>query len=402
MKNSKILIANTRLILKNEEIYGSLLIEDGKISEIIRSGLSASFSKNDVTLIDASGMIVIPGLIDIHSDAIEKEIQPRPNTLFPVRFSLIELEKKLAAGGITTMYHSISLSDDWGMRDGETCMNIIREIRALNHSRPMINHRVHLRYEIGFTNGADYLEELVGSRLVDLVSYMDHTPGQGQFQDPEMLKRFMIEAHGMKTDETETFIDRINDKRKKVDVGRLYKIAELAARLGISLATHDDDNEGKIDLLQYFQGRISEFPINIETASYAAAKGLHVCVGAPNLIRGGSHSNNMKALDAITAKAADIICSDYLPSCMLPAAMLLTGYGLSLPEAIAMVTANPAAATGIAGERGSIEEGKDADLVMFEMDGKHPMVRMTMTAGHVVYRADYIKSRARESREVLC
>ena len=300
------------------------------------------------------------------------------------------------------MYHSISLSDDWGMRDGETCMNIIREIRALNHSRPMINHRVHLRYEIGFTNGADCLEELVGSRLVDLVSYMDHTPGQGQFQDPEMLKRFMIEAHGMKTDETETFIDRINDKRKKVDVGRLYKIAELAARLGISLATHDDDNEGKIDLLQYFQGRISEFPINIETASYAATKGLHVCVGAPNLIRGGSHSNNMKALDAITAKAADIICSDYLPSCMLPAAMLLTGHGLSLPEAIAMVTANPAAATGIAGERGSIEEGKDADLVMFEMDGKHPMVRMTMTAGHVVYRADYIKSRARESREVLC
>lgn len=402
MESDKIRITNACLVLKNEAVRGDLLIEEGRISEIARGGFPGSSSGEEWSSIDANGMIVIPGLIDIHSDAIEKEIQPRPNTFFPVRFSLIELEKKLAASGITTMYHSISLSDDWGVRDRETVMKVIEEIRDLNRSRPMINHRVHLRYEISFLNGVDCLKELIGGRLVDLVSYMDHTPGQGQFSDPEMLKKFMMEHHGMKADETKLFMDRISGKRKTVDFGKLYGLAELAAREGISLATHDDDNEGKIDLLQYLQGSISEFPINIETASYAASKGLHVCVGAPNLIRGGSHSNNMKALDAIRAKAADIVCSDYLPSCMLPSAMLLTDYGLSLPEAIAMMTANPAAATGIAGERGSIEEGKAADLVMFETDGKHPIVRMTMTAGHVVYRSGYIRNKTQEGREVLC
>lgn len=163
-----------------------------------------------------------------------------------------------------------------------------------------------------------------------------------------------------------------------------------------------DDNEGKIDMLQYLQGRISEFPVNIETAAYAASKGLHVCVGAPNLIRSGSHSNNMKAVDAVTAGAADIICSDYLPSCMLPAAMLLTNKGLSLPEAIAMVTANPAKAAGINGERGSIEVGKAADLIIFEMDQGHPFIKMTMTAGQIVYKSDYIKCKSREVQEALC
>jgi alpha-D-ribose 1-methylphosphonate 5-triphosphate diphosphatase len=218
---------------------------------------------------------------------------------------------------------------------------------------------------------------------------MDHTPGQGQFRDPEDLKKFTIQIYGKKEKDIDEFIDRTLEYQTMIDWQKLRSVSLNAKKKGIRLASHDDDTNDKIETLVNCRGVVSEFPINIETAIYAVQQGLHVCVGAPNIVRGKSHSNNMRAIDAINRNAADIICSDYLPSAMLPAVFSLTKEGISLTHAVKMVTLNPAKALGIDCDIGTLEEGKQADLLIFELHQDYPVVLKTITGGRVVYQADY-------------
>ncbi len=379
-------IHNGRIILPERVIYGYILIEGHKISEVAE-GLCPRGKGQ--AMIDARGAYIMPGIIDLHSDAIEKEIQPRPNTVIPTNMAFIELEKKLAACGITTIYHSLSLSEDWGVRQQDIVVQLIDDINSLKRIRAMLNHKIHLRYELTFLAGLDILTGLIQDRKIDFMSFMDHTPGQGQFKDAAAFKKFTVEAYGRDAREVEELVDRNMEQRRRIDWGKLSELAGLAKKQGIRLASHDDDSREKIDSLQKWEGVISEFPVNLETALYAKAKGIQACVGAPNIIRGRSHSNNMRAVDAIKNQAAGIICSDYLPSAMLPAVCRLTREGLRLPEAVNMVTLNPAGALGLEREAGSIEAGKFADLVIFEVQGDYPLIRDTIVGGKPVYKADY-------------
>lgn len=389
MKAVRKCIYNARIVLPERIVKGYLLIEGNRISEV----LEGSFPKNDLLgeliMIDAQGAYVMPGMIDMHSDAIEKEIQPRPNSLFPISMAYQELDKKLPGSGITTMYHSLSLSDDWGVRNTDMVLEIINTINALKGKCARMNHKVHLRYEIVFLEGIHTAENLVREGSIDLMSYMDHTPGQGQFKDLEALKEFTVKAYGRNEQDLDDFMDRHKDRTIRIDWPALIQLARLAKSRGISLASHDDDTREKIDLLSGCDGTISEFPINLETAKYAAAKGISVCVGAPNIVRGKSHSNNMKAIEAIRHQAADIICSDYLPGAMLPAVFSLAREGIRLPEAVRMVTLNPAKALGIAQDVGSIETGKQADLLIVELHEDYPVVRKTLVGGKIVYQSDF-------------
>jgi len=389
MRTKKICIYNAQIILPEKVIKGHILIDGNRISEVAESGFPKVKSYPDVTMIDAEGCYVMPGMIDLHSDAIEKEIQPRPNTLFPIDMSFYELEKKLAVSGITTMYHSLTLSDEWGVRNIDMVINIINSINRLKRTRSMINHKIHLRYELTFLAGVSALEGLIRDKSIDFMSYMDHSPGQGQFKDAEVLKDFTIQQHGKKEQEVEDFIDRTIENQARIDWPKLVGLAKYAKIKGIRLASHDDDTRVKIDILLACEGIVSEFPINLETAVYARSKGIHVCVGAPNIIRGKSHSNNMKAIDAITNNAADIICSDYLPSAMLPAVFHLTREGIKLTEAVKMVTLNPAKALGIDSEVGTLEVGKSADLIIIEMHQDYPILRKTLVGGNTVLQSDF-------------
>lgn len=389
MRIKKTCVYNANIILPDKVIRGYILIEGNRISRVGESGFARVNSHPDVAVIDAEGCYVMPGMIDIHSDAIEKEIQPRPNTLFPINMAFYELEKKLAVSGITTMYHSLCLSDEWGVRDKDMVLAIINCIDRLKTARSMINHKIHLRYELTFLDGVSILEGLIRDQIIDFLSYMDHTPGQGQFKDAEALKSFTIQSYGREEKEIEAFMDKTMEYQAMIDWSKLVSLAKLARTKGIRMASHDDDTKGKIDTLLECEGVVSEFPINLETAVYAKSKGIHVCVGAPNIIRGKSHGNNMRAIDAITSNAADIICSDYLPGAMLPALFHLTREGIELTEAVKMATLNPARALGIDQEVGTIEVGKNADLIIVELHQDYPVARQTLVGGITVFQSDF-------------
>ena len=401
MRTKKIYISNAQIILPDKVIKGHILIEGNRISEIMESGFPRVKGHPDITMIDAEGSYVMPGIIDLHSDAIEKELQPRLNTMFPINMAFYELEKKLAVSGITTMYHSLTLSDEWGVRNIDIVIGIINSINKLKQTRSMINHKIHLRYEVTFLAGVSALEGLIRDESIDFMSYMDHTPGQGQFKDAEALRNFTMQQHGIKEQEVEDFMDKTIENQARIDWSKLIGLAKIAKTKGIRLASHDDDTRGKIETLLACEGMVSEFPINLETAVYARSKGIHVCVGAPNIIRGKSHSNNMKAIDAITNKAADIICSDYLPSAMLPAVFHLTQEGINLSEAVKMVTLNPAKALGVDSEVGTVEVGKCADLLIVEMHQDYPLLRKTLVGGNLVFQSDFQVS-INEKVENIC
>lgn len=389
MRTNKICIYNAQIISPDKVVKGHILIEGNRIAEVAESSFPRVKCYSDITMIDAEGCYVMPGMIDLHSDAIEKEIQPRPNTLFPVDMAFYELEKKLAVSGITTMYHSLSLSDEWGVRNKDMVVGVINNINRLKRTRSMINHKIHLRYELTFLAGVSILESLIRNKSIDFMSYMDHTPGQGQFRDAEALKNFTMQSYGKKETEVEEFLDITIENQAMIDWFKLINLAKLAKTNGIRLASHDDDTREKIETLLECEGVLSEFPINMETAVYAKSRDIHVCVGAPNIIRGKSHSNNMRALDAITHKAADIVCSDYLPSAMLLAVFHLTREGINLTEAVKMVTLNPAKALGIDSEVGSVEVGKCADLIIVEMNKDYPLLRKTLVGGNTVFQSDF-------------
>lgn len=380
-----ICIKNARIILPDRVITGSVTVTSGRISGIYE----ASPGIHEGQVIDAEGAYVMPGIIDMHSDAIEKEIQPRPNTLLPVHMAFHELEKRLASSGITTMYHSLSLSNEWGVRDSEMILAVIENINSFKKNLSMINHKIHLRYEVTYLDGADILLGLIRSNSIDLMSYMDHTPGQGQFKDDEAYKRFTVKTYGRVDSDFDTYLKNSAELRSRIDWNKLGHIAAEAKENCIALASHDDDNCGKIDTLISCSGTISEFPINIETAIYAKNKGIYVCVGAPNIIRGKSHSSNMRAIDAVRAGACDIICSDYIPGAMLPATLTVAKENGDLPGAVRMVTQNPAEALGIDKDAGSIEEGKIADMILFDICGGYPVIRKTIAGGRIVYQSDY-------------
>lgn len=386
---NKTCIYNANIILPDEVVKGYICIEDNIITKVSGEALPAYIYDWDINIIDAREAYIMPGVIDMHSDAIEKEIQPRPNTLFPVNMAFYELEKRLACVGITTIYHSLCLSEEWGVRDSEMVLEIIDNINRLKNVRSMINHRIHLRYELTYLEGLKILERLIDSKHIDFMSYMDHTPGQGQFKTFEELKRFTMQSYGKKEKDVNELIDRSLELQNMINWSELMRLAFMAKSKGIRLAFHDDDSNEKIDTLLKFEGVLSEFPINIQTAVYAKSQGLHVCVGAPNIVRGKSHGNNMRAIDAISINAADIICSDYLPSAMLPAVFKLKKEGIPLPDAVKMATLNPAKALGINNRLGVIEEGKQADLLIVELHNDYPVVRKTLVEGRVVYQADF-------------
>jgi len=389
MRAEKTCIYNAHIILPEKEMKGYILIEGNRISRVEKGAVPPAYGEAGVMMIDAAGCYVLPGLIDMHSDAIEKEMQPRPNTIFPIKMAFYELEKKLAMSGITTMYHSLSLSNEWGVRDKDMVIKIIGSINRLKKERAMINHKIHLRYELTFLEGVAILEKMIREKKIDLLSFMDHTPGQGQYANTQSLKSFAMQTYGLAEKEAEATIDKSAERRGKIDWPALIALAKSAGEKGIRLASHDDDTEEKIEMLLACAGAVSEFPVNLATALYAKSRGVRVCVGAPNIIRGKSHNSNMRAIEAIAGHAADIICSDYFPGSLLPSLFYLAGEGFKLTEAVKMATLNPAAALGIEREVGAVEAGKYADLLIVELYRNYPIVRQTLVGGVTVYQANY-------------
>ncbi|MCA0757818.1 alpha-D-ribose 1-methylphosphonate 5-triphosphate diphosphatase [Paenibacillus sp. N4] len=389
---NSLIVINGKLVLPDEVKDAAITVIDGLIEALPANEgqVEEWLSRHpEAKVIDAQGRYVLPGIIDIHCDAIEKEVQPRPNTLFPLDMALLEFERKLPVHGITTMYHSLSLGVGLSLRGDHLLTGMVDHIRAYGQRRAMIRNRIHLRFEVSHLAGLPIVERYLREKTIDYLSFMDHSPGQGQYREPGSFERYVMKNQGVSLDEVRVIVEELMERRQQVDADMLSRLGRLAADNGIAIASHDDDSADKAEQSARLGVSVCEFPINLETARHAASLGLRVCVGAPNVVRGVSHDKNLRAVDAIKAGAADILCSDYHPSSMLAAAFKLYDEGTAdLPEAVRMITLNPAQALGADSELGSIGLGKAADLIVADRYGSLPWVTQTIVGGKLVYSAD--------------
>ena len=361
-----------------------IIAEEGRLAAI-GPGLGEQAVRPGDEVLDAAGRYVLPGLVDIHCDAIEKEAEPRPNTLFPLEMAFLQFEKKLAGHGITTMLHSLSLGVGLSLRGEHLVTEMIGIIHRFRKERAMIRHGIHLRYEVSHLAGLESARKLIEQGLIDYLSFMDHAPGIGQYKKPDAFERYVMKNQGVSREEVAQIVEELQERRKRIEWDKLRELAAFARQRGIAVGSHDDDSRETVERSLRCHAGISEFPLDLDTARYAAERGMRVCVGAPNIVRGGSHDGNLSAAEAVKCGAADVLCSDYHPASLLHAVFELEKQGVSLARAAAMASLNPAAAIGRDNEIGSLEVGKRADLIVVRKIHGIPVVETAAVGGKVVH-----------------
>jgi alpha-D-ribose 1-methylphosphonate 5-triphosphate diphosphatase len=377
-------------VLKNKV----LLIKDDIIWDIIDM---RDFKKyNYESIIDARNRYITPGFIDTHSDHIEQIVQPRPTSIMNFELALMESEKQLLSQGITTMYHSLSLfKDDYfgvsHLRHRDNVMKIADLIFKFQLRNHLIRHRFHLRVEIDNIDAFDIVKALILENKVHQISFMDHTPGQGQYKNLDIYKKTITAYKGQKLAELgfEGVIEHHSNK-KILSFEQLRELSYLAEIHNIPVASHDDDSEQKLAINRDLGITLSEFPITIEIAKEAKRLGFYTVAGSPNILLGGSHSGNMSASDAILEGCVDILCSDYYPAAMLHSVFFMVKkYNIPLNEMINKVTLNPAKAMKIDLGYGSVENGKKADILIIDGTGTHPVITNVLVNGEMTSTIEY-------------
>lgn len=357
-------------------------IENGKIAYI---GKHRNFF--NALAIDAVGLLALPGFIDLHSDVIETEIQPRPGGRFPIDVALVELDKKLAGCGITTMYHCLSFceSDKNEVRSTETVREIIQNINRLSSSLSVRN-RIHARFEVTDVNCAAVMEAFIREQAVHMFSIMDHTPGQGQFTSMQHFQTYYGRAEKMNGADIDQLAKKRIQLRGELGDHHIRKLTSLCRQYRIPMASHDDDTPEKVRWVYDMGIRLSEFPVKLAAARSAMDLGMHVLMGAPNILRGNSLTDNLSGREAVQQGCCNIIGSDYSPAMMLHALFILHRLNAGpLNELVKMVSYNPAKALGIDDHLGSIQVGLYADLVLVDISDPIPRIVKTFVGGKQVF-----------------
>ena len=388
------IIHNGKIIAEERIIEGHAVVVVGEVIQAIIAQEEV-VNYNDAQLIDARGGYISPGFIDIHSDYIETIASPRPTSMMDFNISLREAEKNLISHGITTMFHSLSFYRDDAftynpMRNPKNIQRMVDAIDATHNELHLIRHRLHARYEIDNVDEVDRLVQNIEDGKVHLLSFMDHTPGQGQYRNLEVYRETLKGYRDISDEEVNVLIA----ERQSVEfltIEKIKEITDIAISKGISVASHDDDEITKLELVKSFGTTISEFPITLEVAKRAKEIGLHTIAGAPNVLLGGSHSGNLSAAEAIAHDCVDILCSDYYPAALLHAVFHLhEKHGNDLHEMFMKVTLNPAKAVRMDDELGSIKVGKKADILVIErMDDGYPMLTATIVNGALITTTNY-------------
>ena len=383
-------IRNGIIVQPDRLLFGyELVVVDDRIEAIQRQG-TLDVEGAGAGIIDAHGGYVVPGLIDIHSDYIETVISPRPTVLMDFPTALFEAERELIAHGITTMFHSLSVYGADKM-DVKPVRQWDRTEQLMARNAHLIRHRLHLRLEIDNIGLVEQVEKHLRAGEIDELSFMDHTPGQGQYRDMEIWRKSF---RGNLTEEEAARLAADAQAAPKMSYEQLSYLAGIAREQGIALASHDDDTIEKLDLMRELGCTISEFPISQDIAAAAVERGMSTVMGTPNILLGKSHSGNLSARDAVRAGVASCLCSDYYPTAMLQSAFVLhRDFKLPLEQAFAMLTINPARAVKIDDELGSLEEGKKADILVVreveEGQRSYPVITATLVDGRVVSRMWY-------------
>ncbi|MBN3756734.1 alpha-D-ribose 1-methylphosphonate 5-triphosphate diphosphatase [Paraburkholderia sp. Tr-20389] len=372
------LIKNARVVTRDEVFNGVVQIEDGVIREVARGTTSAANAQ------DWEGDYLLPGLIELHTDNLEKHLLPRPGVEWNTDAAFVIHDAQVAAAGITTVFDALAIGSrsNVGLRGRDTQTRCAAALRRFSERKLLrAEHFLHLRCEIATSDVVELFDMLKDHPLLRLASVMDHTPGQRQWHDREQWRRFQ-ERHGKMTDEhmAATLVALEDEQQRFADTHR-REIVERCKALGVPVASHDDTLVEHVQQAAEEGIVLAEFPTTRVAAEAAHRHGIATIMGAPNIVRGGSHSGNVSALELAQANLLDILSSDYVPSSLLTAAFeLVDKAGWTLPRAMATVSAEPARTAGLH-DRGAIEAGLRADLVRVTMLDALPVPRATYRAG---------------------
>ncbi|MBZ6564195.1 alpha-D-ribose 1-methylphosphonate 5-triphosphate diphosphatase [Klebsiella michiganensis] len=363
------IINNVKLVLEDEVINGSLEVQDGRISAFAES------QSRLAEAIDGEGGWLLPGLIELHTDNLDKFFTPRPKVDWPAHSAMSSHDALMVASGITTVLDAVAIGD---VRDGcdrlenlEKMINAVEETqkRGLNRAE----HRLHLRCELPHHTTLPLFEKLVGREPVSMVSLMDHSPGQRQYADRSKYRDYYQGKYHLTNEEMDKFEEEQMALAAAWSQPNRQRIAAICRERNIALASHDDATCEHVLESRQLGSVIAEFPTTIAAAQASRQHGMNILMGAPNIVRGGSHSGNVAAHHLAASGLLDILSSDYYPASLLDAAFRIAddeGNAFTLAQAIRLVSKNPAQALGLH-DRGAIAEGKRADLVLARRHGEH-------------------------------
>ena len=373
--------ANARLITEDAVVHGTLRIVDGMISTIDDgAGVPAG-------AIDCEGDYIAPGLIELHTDNLERHLSPRPRVSWPKRAAVLGHDRELAGAGITTVFDALRVGSEadqkrkgyvrYARETADNILDLMRQ-RALK-----VSHHIHLRAELCTDTLVEELYEFSPDDRVGLVSLMDHTPGQRQFRDTAKLRVYLMGKHGYDDAGVEAHFARLKDMQAVYLEKHRAAAVAYAGEVGAVLASHDDTTTDDVIASGGEGVTVAEFPTTREAATACRAHDQFIVMGAPNIIRGGSHSGNVAAQELADAGLLDILSSDYVPAALLNAAVTLGMSMNDLAAGIRTVTAVPADAAGF-DDRGRLAPEKRADLVRFAVHDGLPMISSVWARGQRV------------------
>ena len=372
-------LTNARLVLADDVFTGTLVLRDGLIAEVQPGPARVA------SALDLEGDYLMAGVVDLHTDNLERQVQPRMNARWPSRSAMLAHDAQCAAAGVTTVLDALCLGD-LGFDEGRarTFRDGVADLDALTATGLLKSeHFLHLRCEMPAADVVELADGVADHPRVRMVSLMDHSPGVGQYADVDRF-RALRRKEGRSAEQIERQISQLLEQRERLRAPNRRALLARMAALDVALASHDDRDADEIEQ-NFMDGiRISEFPVTLAAAQAAKQRRMDVIAGAPNIVRGGSHSGNVAVADLVAADAVDALASDYVPASLVEAAFRSADTGaITLPRAIALVTDTPARMARLP-DRGRLAVGLRADCLRVRVFEGLPVVRQVWRGGERV------------------
>lgn len=369
--------SNARIVLEDTVLHGAVLLDaEGNIADILEETSPIPGTE------DCTGDFLLPGFVDVHTDNLERQVEPRSHVRWPSRSAFLAHDGQCAAMGITTVANALCVGDA-GFESGriQTLKDALIDLATLDASGSLrAEHVLHLRCELSAPNMQELFEAVMDHTKLQMVSLMDHTPGVGQYTNLEKFRKNR-RAEGYSSEELESMISEAQARRDAYsEKNRSYLLDKLKNSL-LVLASHDDRTEAEVLRNAQDGIKVAEFPVSMEAARTARQQGMAIVAGAPNVVRGGSHSGNVVVSNLVKARCVDVLASDYVPNALCEAVFRLVDDGLlTLPEAVRMISAAPARMLGLS-DRGAIRVDLRGDLVRIRLVDGHPIIRSVWKSG---------------------